>query len=56
MVTYMDPQTEPSYTVAKYYFQVGLKFWRASYTGRPDSDDIFLLPPKIKILNLHIVR
>ena len=24
--------------------------------GRPDLDEIFLLPPKIKIPNLHIVR
>ena len=24
--------------------------------GRPDSDGIFQLPPKIKIPNLHIVR
>ena len=29
---------------------------RPTHTGRPDSDKIFQLPPKIKIPNLHIVR
>ena len=78
MVTYMDPQTAPSYmsvkcarrTLRRPYFtraphaQPSLSnipkwdsnFGEPTHAGRPHSDKIFPLPPKIKILNLHIVR
>ena len=79
MVTYMDPQTAPSYmsvkcarrTLRKQNFthaphaQPSLSniskcdsnsASRPPHVGRPDLDKIFQLPPKIKILNLHIVR
>ena len=36
------------------YSQLGLKFWRADPLRQ--DDEIFPLPPKIKIPNSHIVR
>ena len=79
MVTYMDPQTAPSYMSIKFaqrtlhipnftcapHAQLSLSNipkWtqisasQPTHAGRPDSDKIFPLPPKIKIPNLHIVR
>ena len=79
MVTYMDPQTAPSYisvkcarrTLRKPNFTrvphaqpslSDISKWdsnsasRPTHAGRPDSDEIFQLLPKIKIPNLHIVR
>ena len=77
MVTYMDPQTAPSYmsvkcaqrTLRKPNFMCvphaqpslsNISKWDLNFgptrVGRLDSDEIFQLPPKIKIPNLHIVR
>ena len=77
MVTYMEPQTAPSYISVKYaqrtlrvpnitrapHVQPSLSNipkWDSNFgephAGRPNSDKIFQLPPKIKIPNLHIVR
>ena len=79
MVTYMEPQTEPSYMSVKYAPRMlhipnftrarhaqpslsNISKWDSNlvscptHPGRPDSDKIFQLPPKIKISNLHIVR
>ena len=73
MVTYMEPQTAPSYmskfarrTLRKLNFMrimhaqpslSNISKWDLNF-GEPrlDSDEIFQLPPKIKIPNLHIVR
>ena len=79
MVTYMDPQTVPSYMSVKctrrtlrmpnftraLHAQLSLSNfpkWDSNF-GKPthshrmtDSDEIFQLPPKIKLPNSHIVR
>ena len=79
MVTYMEPQTVPSYmsvTVTQWTLRMP-NFTRAPHAqpslsnfpkwdsnfdkpthscGTTNSDEIFQLPPKIKIPNSHIVR
>ena len=81
MVTYMEPQTAPSYmsvtcarrtlrkpnfmhaphtqpslsNISKWDLNFG-KPSRPTRAGQLDSGEIFQLPPKIKIPNLHIVR